>query len=316
MRAFISYSHRDRDALDRLHTHLASLRREGRIDAWFDREILAGGEIDEEIERELETCDLFLLLVSPDFLASDYCVESEMRRALERHESGEARVVPIIVEPCDWTSGPLRRLKAVPQDGKPISEWTNANNAYLDVVRELRRILESEEADGTDAAEPAAPAAGSEPPVGARRYRVQRDFDEIDRSAYRDAAFATIRDYFERATAEIDTIEDIRGRFVSYSPASFGCTIVNRARDRSTAHITVHNRSGHTGLGDIFYSFQENAPPNTANGAFNVESDEYELFLSGAMMRFSGRDDEKYMPQEAAEQLWTEFLQQAGVTYE
>ena len=120
------------------------LRRDGRIEEWFDREILAGGEIDAEIAERLESSGLFLLLVSPDFLASDYCMEREMERALERHRSGDARVVPIIVEPCDWTSTPLRDLKALPQNGKPISEWTNENNAFLDIVQELRRVLDAE----------------------------------------------------------------------------------------------------------------------------------------------------------------------------
>ena len=78
MRAFISYSHSDKAALDRLHVHLKNLTREGRIETWYDRNILAGGELDAEIERELEASDLFLLLVSPDFIASDYCVEREI----------------------------------------------------------------------------------------------------------------------------------------------------------------------------------------------------------------------------------------------
>ena len=137
MKAFISYSHKDDVALERLHTHMAVLRREGRLDAWFDREILAGGDLDAEIVEQLESCGLFLLLVSPDFLASDYCVDREMERALERHHAGEAQVVPIIVEPCDWKSTPLRKLKALPRDGKPISEWMNENNAYIDVVKEF-----------------------------------------------------------------------------------------------------------------------------------------------------------------------------------
>ena len=149
MKVFISYSHKDESTLERLHTHLAVLRRDGRIDEWFDREILAGGEIDAEIAERLESSRLFLLLVSPDFLSSDYCVEREMERALERHRSGDARVVPIIVEPCDWAYTPLRDLKALPRCGKPVSEWTNQNNAFLDVVRELRRVLEAEEVPRT-----------------------------------------------------------------------------------------------------------------------------------------------------------------------
>ena len=131
MKVFISYSHKDCEALERLHTHLAPLRSEGLIDTWYDRQILAGGKIDAEIGRELESCDLFLMLVSPDFLASDYCVNREMKRALERHREDAAHVVPIIVEPCDWflrrymSSGPCRVMAAPSASGRtktmPIS---------------------------------------------------------------------------------------------------------------------------------------------------------------------------------------------------
>ena len=311
MKVFVSYSHKDEAILERLRTHLAMLRRDGRIEEWFDREILAGGEIDTEIAERLESSGLFLLLVSPDFLASDYCVEREMERALERHRSGDARVVPIIVEPCDWTSTPLRDLKALPQNGKPISDWTNENNAFLDIVQELRRVLDAEDVPrGLEQGKVTVQAAPVQP--GIRRYRVKQDFDEIDRSDFREAAFGVIRDYFERAVAEIDAIEDLRGRFMSLSDVSFTCTIVNRAREHGTAHITVHGRRENVGFGDISYSFTENAPPNTANGMFTVEADEYELYLS-SMMGFGGQQ-ERLTSEAAAEQLWENFLEQAGVT--
>ena len=311
MKALISYSHKDEAALGRLHTHLAILRRDGRIDDWVDRDILAGAAFDPEIARRLESSGLFLLLVSPDFLASDYCVEREMERVLERHHSGDARVVPIIVEPCDWASTPLRDLKALPRDSKPISEWTNENNAYLDVVQELRRILEADEVSRTVEPEDARVQVGSAR-SGVRRYRVKRDFDDVDRSDFRGFAFGVVRDYFERAVAEIDAIEDLRGRFVSLSAASFTCTLVNRAREHGTAHITVHCRRGHAGLGDISYSFTESGAPNTANGMFWIQSDEYDLFLR-SLMTTSGGHEERLTPEAAAERLWEAFLQQAGV---
>ena len=149
----------------------------------------------------------------------------------------------------------------------------------------------------------------------ARRYRVKRDFDEIDRSDFCQAAFAVIRDYFEHAVAEIDAIEDLRGRFVWLSDSSFNCTIVNRAREHGTAHITVHGRRENMGFGDISYSLTEDALPNSANGMFTIEADEYELFLKSLMMGFEQHEN-RLTPEAAAEHLWKEFLQQAGVTYD
>lgn len=313
MRAFISYSHQDTGALERLHVHLANLQREGRIETWYDREILAGDVLDDEISQELEQANLILLMVSPDFIASNYCIEREMQRALERHDAGEARVVPIIVEPCDWAAMPqLRRLKAVPKDAVPISDWANANTAYLDVVQEIRRIVD---ASGTNTPEPAldepAPVA---PQRGVPRYRVQRDFDEIDRSEYRDLAFSTIKDYFQRAIGEIDAVEGLRGRFVDRGANSFGSTVVNRGRQHGTAHITVHCRNAGLAPGDIYYSFNENAGENTANGGFNVSSDEYEQFLVLTMAMF-GNEPNRLKPEQAAEYLWNQFIEQAGITH-
>lgn len=321
LRAFISYSHRDAGALERLHVHLTNLQREGRLQTWYDREIFAGDVLDDEISRELEAADLFLLIVSPDFIASNYCVEREMQRALERHEAGETRVVPIIVEPCDWAAMPqLRRLKAIPRDGVPISEWTNANTAYLDVVQEIRRIVDtsgSSEPEPTD--DELAQPAVDEPlprkkPKGTSRYRVQKDFDEIDRSDYRDQAFATIKTYFQQAIREIDSVDGLRGRFVDRGESSFGSTVVNRGRQDGTAHITVHCRNAGFALGDIYFSFDENAGSNSANGGFNVSSDEYEQFLVGAMGWFA-MQNERLTPEQAAEHLWNEFIEQAGITH-
>lgn len=291
------------------------LRRDCLIDEWFDREIQAGASIEREITDQLESSELFLLLVSPDFLASDYCYNREMDRALERHKAGEAFVVPIIIEPCDWSSSPLRELKALPRDGKPVSDWTNHNNAYLDIVRELRRLVGSGPTVSSPRPAPSIEVNSAE--VTNRRYRVKRDFDEIDRSEFREAAYASMRGYFERAIAEIDSIEDLRGRFVTYSATSFGCTIVNRAKDRGTAHLTVHTgtRGMGFGMGDIYYSFAENAQPNTANGGFMIQADEFELYLSGRAFGY-GDGKERLTPEAAAERLWAEFLQQAGVNYD
>ncbi len=316
MKAFISYSHRDSGALERLHVHLASLKREGRIEAWYDRDILAGGELDAEIEEQLESCELFLLLVSPDFLASDYCIETEMNRALERHDARDARVVPIIIEPCDWAASRLRALKALPKDGKAISEWTNQNTAYLNVIQELRRLLDQEPPASTPESKTTAETDVDEVerPAAERRYRVRREFDDIDKAEYREGAFQVIKSYFQSAVQELSTVEGLRGRFTDLSETSFGCVIVNRGLGRGTAHLTVHGGRGRHGFGDIYYSFSEDTAENTANGWFNVEADEYELQLKASMTLT--HDERSMSPEATAEALWTEVLSQAGISYD
>ena len=312
MKAFISYSHVNERALDRLHTHLAVLRREQRINEWYDREILAGSDLDQEITEQLETCELFLALVSPDYLASGYCYEREMTRALERHHAGEVRVVPIIIEPCDWKETPLGRLKALPHDGKPVSTWDNEDEAYLNVVTELHRILSQD----NEVAHTPTTKQNSAPPPGGRRYRVKREFDEIDRSQFRNQAFNKIRAFFESEMANIDGNQGLRGLFVDAGEQSFSCTLVNKNRSHGTAKITVNKGGGISRMGDISYTFSEYSPLNSANGILTIEADEYELYLTSLMTGLFDERHRRLTPEDAAKIIWRDFLEQAGVSYD
>jgi internalin A len=94
---FYSYAHKDESLRNELETHLKLLQRQGRIESWHDRDIEAGDEWKRKIDDNLERADIILLLVSADFIASEYCYEKEMTRAIERHEKNEARVIPVIV---------------------------------------------------------------------------------------------------------------------------------------------------------------------------------------------------------------------------
>jgi len=130
---FFSYSHADEELRDQLEKHLTMLRRQGLISAWHDRRIKAGDAIDTRISAELEQASIILLLVSSDFLASEYCYDVEMMRAMERHATGEARVIPIILRPCDWHDAPFGKLLAAPTDGKAVTKWSNRDEAWLDM---------------------------------------------------------------------------------------------------------------------------------------------------------------------------------------
>ena len=141
MKAFISYCHADAGMLERLHVHLANLKREELISDWTDERILAGGNLDDNISESLNSSQLFICLVSPDYIASQYCFEKEFQSALKMQKEGKVIIVPIIVEPCDWKPTPLGTIKALPKDGKPIIEWTSVNSAFTDVAQELRKLM-------------------------------------------------------------------------------------------------------------------------------------------------------------------------------
>ena len=108
---FFSYSHADEALRNELEKHLAGLCREGVITTWHDRRIGPGDDLHGQIHDQLDSADIVLLLVSSDFLDSNYCYDVEMMRAMQRHERGEARVIPIILRPCDWHGTPFRRAQ-------------------------------------------------------------------------------------------------------------------------------------------------------------------------------------------------------------
>jgi len=139
---FISYAHEDEALLERLHTHLSSLTQPGRITTWYDRELVAGSDWAGGIDAHLEQADIILLLVSADFIASRYCYQIEMKRALERHEAGQARVIPIALRPADWKDMPFASLQALPTDARAITLWDNEDAAFVDVVAGIRRAIE------------------------------------------------------------------------------------------------------------------------------------------------------------------------------
>ncbi|MBV8820383.1 MAG: TIR domain-containing protein [Acidobacteriaceae bacterium] len=141
LRLFVSYSHRDDDLRERFLVHLDPMRREGLIAPWHDRRITAGTEWVGAIDENLEAADLIVLLVSPDFLASDYCNDVEMKRALERVKSGEARIVPVILKPCDWETSRFAGFEALPKDAKPVVDWQTSDHGLVDAVQGLRRVV-------------------------------------------------------------------------------------------------------------------------------------------------------------------------------
>ena len=140
---FYSYSRKDLAHVQELLNHLGVPKRLGLIVNWHDREMTAGTEWQGQIDQYLNSADVILLMVSSDFIASNYVWDVELKRAMERHEKGEARVIPVILRPVNhWKAAPFGKLAAVPTGGLPVTRWSNQDEAFADVAAHIRKALE------------------------------------------------------------------------------------------------------------------------------------------------------------------------------
>jgi tetratricopeptide (TPR) repeat protein len=138
---FFCYAHEDEVLREELEKQLRILKRQGQILSWHDRKIIPGEEWEKKIDANLKAAHVILLLVSPDFMDSDYCYSIEMQRALEKHNAGDARVLPIILRPVYWEDAPFSKLHALPTDGIPVTKWSNRDEAFLDIAQGIRKVV-------------------------------------------------------------------------------------------------------------------------------------------------------------------------------
>ena len=138
---FISYSHKDQTFREELEIHLSNLKRQNIISSWYDGNIAPGSEWEPEIMDHLKFAQIILLLISADFIHSDFCYSIEMKQAIDRHTAGEARVIPILLRPTDWQGAPFDKLKMLPTDAKAVTRWRRRDDAFADIVKGIRASI-------------------------------------------------------------------------------------------------------------------------------------------------------------------------------
>ncbi len=148
---FISYAHEDQAFREELDKHLSNLKRQQLISAWYDGDIMPGTEWQPQIMHHLQTDQIILLLISADFMASDFCYSIEMTQAMDRHRANQARVIPIILRPTDWKGAPFAGIQALPKDGKPVTRWPTHDDAFANVVEGIRAAIKDLTAKGSGA---------------------------------------------------------------------------------------------------------------------------------------------------------------------
>jgi hypothetical protein len=304
-RVFFSFSHKDEALRDQLETHLAMLKRQGLVESWHDRRMTAGSQLNWEIDKELNAADIILLLLSPDFLASDYCYKIEKARALERHSEGSARLISIVLRPCEWMHTDLAAYVVTPKDGRPISQWPDRDSAFLDVTTSIRLAIEEIGKAGPPLethnwVERAAPSAPPPSLPRSSNLRLAKQFTQADKDNFRDEAFEYLAKFFEGSLAELQSRnENIQTRFRRVDANKFTAAIYRSGGKVASCTIRI---GGHFS-GGIAYAQGDDAGDNTLNDELRIECDDQKLFLS-LMSFMSAGSNEKYSLEGAAEHYW------------
>lgn len=303
-RLFFSYSHADEGLRDRLEKSLAMLKHEGLIESWHDRCILVGDAFDDMIADELEKADVILLLASPDFLASRYCWAVEVKRAMERHAEGTARVIPVILRPCEWDRTPFAKLQATPKDGLPVTKWPNQDEAFLSVTKAIRSALEG----GTTARPISAPqpAPPQHRPVGPRssNLRLRKEFTDADHDRFLDEAFRFIHLFFENSLRELEQRnEEISTALRVIDANHFTAVIYKNGKALSQCRISLER--SHRSSGEIQYSTSLDARSNSYNESLHSESDDQGMYLKAMGMQMAHSQDAHMTFEGGAEYYWS-----------
>jgi hypothetical protein len=305
-RLFFSYSHKDEELRNELEVHLALLRRQGFITAWHDRRIQAGTDFGKSIDNELENSNIILLLISPYFLASDYCYNNEMKRALEQHDQNSAIVVPVILHPCDWHSAPFGHLLATPTDGKPISTFANQHEAFTDVARHIRELVSSTQPEESDAGAVVSDLY-SPPTVRSSNLRVKKKFDDHEKDIFLENSFEYIRRYFEGSLNELEQRNDhIKTRFFRNGDTNFSAIVYDQGKKVSECNIG-YAQEGLFSAG-ITFSFTSTQQSNQFNESLSIYDDGYTLQLKPLGMQLSVSYGSEALSQEGAAELYWSML--------
>jgi hypothetical protein len=151
VKIFCSYAHKDEPLREALDPHFALLRRQGVATFWSDREIYAGTDWASQIDHNLRNANVILLLLSANFINSNYCFDVELRHAVERRLRDEAVLIPVVLQPCNWegVSVPceggefkLGQVQALPYDARAVTKWGNRHEAFDNIAKGVAAVVE------------------------------------------------------------------------------------------------------------------------------------------------------------------------------
>lgn len=314
MNAFISYSHANTDMVEILHKHLAQLKRTGTITTWTDNQIDAGSRFDSTISTALANANIFIALLSSDYLASTYCYDIEFKEALNREQAGSLIIVPVILDPCDWLNTPFKQFKALPKDGKAVSVWSNINTAFVDITQNLRSLVTE---NGRRPDKPINP--DSTVPLS-RNYRVKKEFDSIQKMEFVEKTFEEVIEHMRKYISEVIQIDNVKARILNDQALEFKGLLVNRniSQAESELDITIASEKDNhmfirsfSNEKQLIYSLK----PDRKGGlyGFTLSYDDYDMFWTENINEYGQQKREPLNAKTMADKIWDHWLESVGI---
>lgn len=313
-----SYAHVDEALRNELEKHLSPLQRMGRISTWHDRRIVPGEEFAGQIDQHFGDADIILLLISSDFIASDYCYQIEMSNALQRHERGEAIVIPVILRPCAWKQLPFGKLQAATVDGKPIAQFSSFDEGFVQVVEAVSRALDKLEASSVQAPSAAQPlparptdasfSIGSSSGPRSSNLALPRSFTDLDRDRALREGFDYLARFFENSLEELrQRNPGLETNFHRRDADAFESTAYRDGRQVSHCGIWRGRRG--KSLGDICFS-SSGISENSCNESMSIAENSQLIGFRSLMGvgGVGGRRDQLLTNEGMAEHLWDLFV--------
>ncbi len=309
-----SYSHTDEAQRNELEKHLSPLKRAGKITTWHDRRIVPGQEFERQIDQYFSEADIILLLISSDFIASDYCYEVEMTNALARHKRGEAVVIPVILRECAWHQLEFGSIMAATIDGKPITKFASHDEGYVQVVDAVSRAIAAMEARKPQQSTPvpAQPLVSTADTVFTPRssnLSLPKSFTDLDKDRARREGFEYVARYFANSLDELKKRHaGLDVDFHRPDNDSFTCAVyVNGGK---VGQCGIWRSNQHHGMGDICFS-QDNVVRNSYNECLNLADNGQTLGFRALMGGYSRSNSrEQLLTNEGmSEHLWEMFFE-------
>lgn len=310
-----SYSHADEALRNELEIHLSPLKRMGTISAWHDRRIAPGQEFEHEIDRYFAEAHIILLLVSSDFIASDYCWNIEIKNAMARHERGEAIVIPVILRNCAWHNLPFGKLLAATKEGKPITQFPSHDDGFVQVVDAVSKAAAHIDTN-TSIQGPHAPAASVvqlspsintvlQPRSG--NLSLPKTFSDLDKDRASHEGFKYVARYFENSLSELKQRNPgIEVTFQHVDTGAFTCALYHHGTRTGQCGIWRGDRLH--GMGAICFSHDAGVR-NSYNESLGL-ADNGQTLGFRPMMAFTGNSRNELLTNEGlAEHLWVMFFQ-------